>query len=102
DKGISKLGNASEFYEELEPELMAQHIIASSAGDVRGLVDEILTREHPRLWINMPAQLRERVHERVQEQLPEVVLDFDYTVLLPRRACSMQWKTNWVARISVR
>ena len=73
DKGIAKLGNASEFYEELEPELMAQHILASSAGEIRDLVDEILTREHPRLWINMPAQVRERVHERVQEQLPEIV-----------------------------
>lgn len=75
DKGIAKLGSPSEFYEQLEPELIAQHILASSAGEVRELVDEILTREHPRVWVNMPHQLRERVHERVQEQLPEIVGD---------------------------
>lgn len=75
DKGIAKLGSPSEFYEQLEPELIAQHILASSAQDVREVVDEILTREHPRLWINTPAQIRERVHERVQEQLPDIVRD---------------------------
>lgn len=73
DKGIAKLGSPSEFYERLEPELIAQHIIATSAGDVRDLVEQILAREHPRLWRDTPPQVRDLVHARVQAQLPDIV-----------------------------
>ncbi len=75
DKGIAKVGGASDFYEELEPETMAEHIIASSREDIRDIVERVLEREHPQLWHDVPQRVREAVHERVQEQLPEIVHD---------------------------
>ena len=73
DKGIDKLGSASEFYESLEPDAIAEHIVESSREDIRELVERTLQREHPRLWNDLPPRIREAVHQRVQEQLPDVV-----------------------------
>ncbi len=73
DKGISKVGSVSEFYKELEPGKIAEHILASSQGDMRDLVERIMQREHPDLWNDLPPGVREAVHERVQQQLPDIV-----------------------------
>jgi uncharacterized membrane protein YheB (UPF0754 family) len=75
DKGIAKVGSPSDFYEQLEPDKIAQQILATSQRDMRELVDRIMEREHPQLWSELPARLREAVHERVQEQLPDIVRD---------------------------
>ena len=75
DKGIAKLGSPSDFYAQLEPEKIAEHILATSRKDMRGLVERILERENPQLWNNLPPQLQEAVHRRVQQQLPGIVHD---------------------------
>jgi hypothetical protein len=72
DKGIAKVGSPGEFYEQLEPERIAEQILLTSRGDMRDLVDRIMEREHPQLWNELPARVREAVHERVQEQLPDI------------------------------
>src|SRR3954466_1231063 len=73
DKGIAKLGSPSEFYRRLDPERIAEHIIATSRQDVRDVVERIMRREHPGLWEDLPPRVRGAVHARVQEQLPDVV-----------------------------
>lgn len=73
DKGIAKLGSPREFYAQLDPDSIAEHIVESSRDDIRELVERTLQREHPGLWNELPPRLREAVHARVQEQLPEVV-----------------------------
>lgn len=73
DKGIAKLGTPSEFYEQLEPERIAEHILASAREDIRDLVESILEREHPQLWRDTPRAIRDAVHDRVQSQLPRIV-----------------------------
>jgi uncharacterized membrane protein YheB (UPF0754 family) len=75
DKGIAKVGSPAEFYEQLDPEKIAQQILVSSQGDMRDLVERIMAREHPELWGNLPPRVREAVHERVQQQLPDIVRD---------------------------
>jgi uncharacterized membrane protein YheB (UPF0754 family) len=40
---------------------------------MRGLVERIMEREHPRLWRDLPPRAREAMHDRVQQQLPDVV-----------------------------
>src|SRR3712207_4137483 len=72
DKAIAKVGNASDFYEQLDPDTIAEHIIASSNGEIRDLVERTMEREHPRLWHDLPPRIREAVHERVREQLPGI------------------------------
>jgi uncharacterized membrane protein YheB (UPF0754 family) len=73
DKGVAKLGSPSEFYRHLDPERIAEHILATARDDIRELVDRIIEREHPRLWRDLSPQLRERVHERVLAELPDIV-----------------------------
>ena len=73
DKGIAKVGGAKDFYEQLDPERVAEHMLETARGDMRGMVERIMRRDHPDVWNDLPPQLRERVHRRVQEQLPDVV-----------------------------
>ena len=46
DKGIAKLGSAGEFYNQLEPDKIAEHILATSQRDIRDVVERIMQREH--------------------------------------------------------
>src|SRR3954464_7701787 len=73
DKGIAKLGSPAEFYRQLDPERIAEHIVATSREDVRDVVERTMRLEHPGLWEDLPPRVRETVHARVQEQLPEIV-----------------------------
>lgn len=73
DKGIGKLGDARDFYKELEPDKIAQHILDTARGEIRDVVDRIMEREHARLWRDVPPRVREAVHARVQQQLPDIV-----------------------------
>jgi uncharacterized membrane protein YheB (UPF0754 family) len=73
DKGIAKVGSPADFYEQLEPQKIAEQILLTSRRDMRELVDRIMEREHPQLWHELPPRVREAVHERVQEQLPDIV-----------------------------
>lgn len=73
DKGIAKLGSPAEFYAQLDPESIAEHVLQTARGDMREVVERTMAREHPALWRDLPPGMRERVHERVQEQLPEIV-----------------------------
>ena len=75
DKGIAKLGSPSDFYEQLDPELIAEHIVASSQDDLHELVERTMEREHPALWRDLPPRVRAGIHERVQRQLPDIVRD---------------------------
>ncbi|BCK53242.1 hypothetical protein [Nocardia wallacei] len=73
DKGLAKLGSVADFYRELEPDALAEHLTAIADEQIRDIVEEIATREHPQLWYNLPAQVREMVHERVRQQLPDIL-----------------------------
>ncbi|WP_280266549.1 hypothetical protein [Nocardia wallacei] len=73
DKGLSKLGSVGDFYRELEPDALAEHLTALAEEQIRDIVEDIAVREHPQLWYNLPIQVREMVHERVRQQLPDVL-----------------------------
>jgi uncharacterized membrane protein YheB (UPF0754 family) len=73
DKGIAKVGSPGEFYSQLEPDKIAEHILVTARGDIRKVVEQIMQREHPRLWRDLPPRVREAVHARVQQQLPDIV-----------------------------
>ena len=73
DKAISKLGTPGEFYQQLEPEKIAEHIVETFRPEVPDLVDQVMSAEHPRLWGDLPRPVKEAVYSRVQAQLPSVV-----------------------------
>ncbi|MGI8727156.1 MAG: hypothetical protein ACR2K6_05685 [Solirubrobacterales bacterium] len=73
DKGIAKLGSPSEFYKRLEPDKIAEHIVASSGDEIWELTEQILQREHPGLWRDLPPQMKAAVRQRMEATLPELV-----------------------------
>jgi uncharacterized membrane protein YheB (UPF0754 family) len=72
DVGISKIGTPADFFNELEPDKIAEQIVASTRGEIREIVDRIMTREQPNLWRELPDQLKETIFRRVEAQLPEI------------------------------
>ena len=73
DKAIAKLGTPAEFYERLEPERIAEHIVDVFEPELPGLIDQVMTVEHPALWRDLPAPAKRAVVARVRDQLPGVV-----------------------------
>ncbi|WP_232681226.1 hypothetical protein [Nocardioides sp. R-C-SC26] len=73
DKAIAKLGTPAEFYQQLEPDQIAEHIVEVFRPEVPELVDQVMRQEHPRLWRDLPQPVKDAVYARVQEQLPSVV-----------------------------
>jgi uncharacterized membrane protein YheB (UPF0754 family) len=73
DKAISKLGTPSEFYEQLEPEKMAAHIVKIFQPEIPEIVDRTMRREQPGMWNDLPPRVKEAVYSRVQAQLPDIV-----------------------------
>jgi uncharacterized membrane protein YheB (UPF0754 family) len=72
DKALAKVGSISDFYEQLEPDKIADHLVATAQGEMRQVVERIMEREHPQLWHDLPPRLRELVHSRVTEELPNI------------------------------
>ncbi len=73
DKAIAKLGTPGEFYQQLEPDKIAEHIVTIFRPEIPQLVNEVMLAEHPRLWRDLPRPVKDAVYERVQAQLPSVV-----------------------------
>src|SRR6476619_7801375 len=73
DKAIAKLGTPSDFYQQLEPDRIAEHIVTVFRPEIPGLVEQVMRAEHPRLWRDLPRPVRERIVDRVQAPLTTVV-----------------------------
>src|SRR5438105_7605128 len=68
DAGIAKLGTPGEFWSQFDPEEMSAQIVSATRDEMRATVDRIMTREHPRLWSELPPRIRDLVHARVLQQ----------------------------------
>lgn len=73
DKAIAKLGTPGEFYQQLEPDKIAEHIVKVFEPDMPRMIEDIMAREHPNLWRDLPRPARQAIIARVQAQLPTVV-----------------------------
>ncbi len=73
DKAISKLGTPRDFYQQLEPDQIAEHIVQVFEPAMPAMIEDIMRREHPTLWRDLPPRARQAVVNRVQAQLPAVV-----------------------------
>src|SRR6202035_4707644 len=68
-------GTPKEFFRQLDPEKIAEQIAISTREEIPGIVDRVMEREQPALWRDLPPQLRALAIQRVQEQLPAIVLE---------------------------
>jgi uncharacterized membrane protein YheB (UPF0754 family) len=73
DKAIAKIGTPQEFYEQLDPPAIAEHIVTIMRPKVPEIVDGVMQRQHPQMWADLPPRLREAVTARVTAQLPDIV-----------------------------
>ena len=73
DKGLGKLGSIADFYRELEPDRIAEHLATIAQSEIRDVVEQIMEEENPQLWHDLPPVVKEAVHARVRQQLPSVV-----------------------------
>ena len=75
DKAIAKIGTPKEFYEQLDPPAIAEHIVTIMKPQVPEIVDGVMRRTNPQLWADLPPRLRHAVTDRVSMQLPDIVND---------------------------
>ncbi len=71
DSTLSKLGSLSEIFEQMDPEQIADHLLAHMRPMVPEMVEEFAQRENPVLWNSLPSQVKSAVVARVQAQLPK-------------------------------
>ncbi|KAA0024324.1 hypothetical protein [Antrihabitans cavernicola] len=71
DKSLSKLGSVSDFYRELDPDSIAEQFVKIAQPEIRELVHNLMRRENPRLWYNLPGFAKEAIYRRVESELPE-------------------------------
>jgi hypothetical protein len=73
DKGLAKLGSISDFYRELEPDRIAEHLTVIAQAEIRAVVEQIMQQENPQLWHDLPPVIKEAVFARVRSQLPGII-----------------------------
>ncbi len=73
DKGLTKLGTTTEFYQQLDPTAIAEHILVTSRAEIDQVIDRLMQRYYPTVWANVPASVRAAIQSRVEAQLPEIV-----------------------------
>ncbi|MBJ8344677.1 hypothetical protein [Antrihabitans sp. YC2-6] len=72
DKSIARIGGIGDFYNELEPETLADSIARAARPDIRRLTTEVIEKQHPQLWRSLPQPLKEQVMRTVDAELPAI------------------------------
>ncbi|PCM44815.1 DUF445 domain-containing protein [Marinobacter sp. ANT_B65] len=73
DATISKIGTVREIFQQIDPKVLATHIVYSVDPRIEEYVDELMLKEHPTLWENLPASGRRLIYERVRKSTPRLV-----------------------------
>ena len=71
DSMIQRLGTTEEILQKINPRLVAEYIAQTVDAKLEEYVDEVMLREHPTVWENLPAGARRLVVLRVREAMPE-------------------------------
>jgi hypothetical protein len=82
DKAIAKLGTPAEFFQELEPDKIAEQMAIMFEPRIPEIVDQTMRREQPGLWANVPNQAKQALYVRVQQQLPDIMHGITDTIAL--------------------
>jgi uncharacterized membrane protein YheB (UPF0754 family) len=80
DKGLAKLGSISDFYRELEPDRIAEHLTMIAQAEIRDVVEQIMQQENPQLWRDLPPVVKEAVFARVRSQLPGIIRNITHEI----------------------
>lgn len=72
DKAIVKIGSVTDFVRELEPDGIAAQVAKVLQTQIRPLVDQLMEKENPQLWRDLPQSMKEVVYSRAEAQLPAI------------------------------
>ncbi|MEX2474500.1 DUF445 domain-containing protein [Marinobacter sp.] len=73
DATISKIGTVDEIFQQIDPKVLAAHIIHNADPRIEEYVDEMMLHEYPTFWENLPSSARNMVYERVRKATPQLV-----------------------------
>lgn len=73
DKALAKVGSISDFYHQLEPDKVADQLLATAQGEIDQVITQIMEREHPQLWRDLPSGVKAAILLRVRRELPSIV-----------------------------
>lgn len=73
DATISKIGTVREIFQQIDPKVLATHIVHSVEPRIEEYVDEMMLKEYPTFWENLPASARKMVYDRVRKSTPQLV-----------------------------
>ncbi|CAN0603741.1 unnamed protein product, partial [Ectocarpus sp. 12 AP-2014] len=73
DATISKIGTVEEIFQQIDPQVLAQHIIENAEPRIEEYVDEMMLQEYPTFWENLPNSARRMVYDRVRKATPQLV-----------------------------
>lgn len=73
DSTLAKLGTVQEIFEQIDPRVLVEHIVHTNLPRIEEYVDEIMLREYPTLWENLPETVRQRLYQRVTANAPRLV-----------------------------
>ena len=73
DATISKIGTVREIFQQIDPKVLATHIVHSVEPRIEEYVDEMMLKEYPTFWENLPAAARKMVYDRVRKSTPQLV-----------------------------
>jgi len=73
DATISKIGTVREIFQQIDPKVLATHIVHSVDPRIEEYVDEMMLKEYPTFWENLPASARKMVYDRVRKSTPQLV-----------------------------
>jgi uncharacterized membrane protein YheB (UPF0754 family) len=80
DTTMSKLGTLSDIINSLEPKVLIDRMIHVLIPKVEIMVDDIMRKEKPVLWDNLPKAAKNKVYKHVKTELPKrldaLVFDF--------------------------
>lgn len=73
DATISKIGTVQEIFEQIDPHVLAEYVIHNVEPRTEEYVDELMLKEYPTFWENLPSSARNMVYERVRKSIPQLV-----------------------------
>ena len=73
DKTMFRLGSLEELFLSMEPKTIAKHVSGLLDGRLEAYTDEVMFYGSPGVWSKVPQVVRDSVHARVRERMPQFV-----------------------------
>jgi len=73
DSILSKIGTVSEIVDQMDPQIIAQHVLDDLNPRIEEIVDEVMCKRHRTIWLNLPKAIRKIAYQRIEQKLPATI-----------------------------